>query len=151
MEIKNILFPTDFSKYSRKAREYALYLSKKLDAKVYILHAIEPIQYEEYDEDVRRFYQMLEDEVRKRILEEKKYFEQQNVEVTASIVIGKRWKVINTYAKEKEMDLIIMGTHGFKTEEGDITIGTTSHKVMFTSPCPLLIVRDDGEILGYNT
>ncbi len=142
MKIERIMFPTDFSKYSAKAREHAVYLCDSLEASVYILHAIEAIDYEDYDEDIKRFYEGIESEVRKKILEERKYFEDKNIESFANIIIGKRWKVINTYAKEKDIDMIVMGTHGFKTEDGDITIGTTSHKVMFTSPCPLLIVRE---------
>lgn len=141
INISRILFPTDFSRYSEKARDHAVYLCESLGASVYILHAIEPIDYEDYDEDITRFYEGLESEIRKKIINERKYFEDRNVECYANIIIGKRWKVINTYAKEKEIDLIVLGTHGFKTEDGDITFGTTSHKVMFTSPCPLLIVR----------
>lgn len=142
MKIEKIMFPTDFSHYSAKAREYVIYLSRTLGASVYILHAIEPIDYEDYDEDITRFYEGLESEIRKKIDEERIYFQEQNIKTYANIVIGKRWKVINTYAKEKDIDLIVMGTHGFKTENGDITIGTTSHKVMFSASCPLLIVRE---------
>ena len=74
---------------------------------------------------------------------EKEVFERRGVGVHTDIVIGPRWKVINTYAREKEIDLIIMGTHGIRTETGDISVGTTSHKVMFSSPCPVLIVRHE--------
>ncbi|MGH7849556.1 MAG: universal stress protein, partial [Thermodesulfobacteriota bacterium] len=61
--------------------------------------------------------------------------------VYTDIVIGPRWRVINTYAGEKGIDLIIMGSHGLRAESGDVSVGTTSHKVMFSSPCPVLIVR----------
>ena len=49
--------------------------------------------------------------------------------------------MINNYALEKGIDLIIMGSHGIRTESGEVSVGTTSHKVMFSSPCPVLIVR----------
>jgi len=142
MKIDRIMFPTDFSKYSSKARDYVIYLCKTLGSSAYILHAIEPIDYEDYDEEISRFYEGLESDIRNKLLEEKKFFEKEKIKVFANIIIGKRWKVINTYAREKEVDLIVMGTHGSKTSEGDITIGTTSHKVMFSSPCPLLIIRE---------
>ncbi|MGH7890579.1 MAG: universal stress protein, partial [Thermodesulfobacteriota bacterium] len=41
--MQKILFPTDFSLHSAKAREYAIYLGEKLGATIYILHAIEPL------------------------------------------------------------------------------------------------------------
>lgn len=142
MKIEKILFPTDFSRYSQKARDYAVYLGGSLGASVHILHAIEPIDYEDYDEEVAKFYQLLEDEIKEKLSEEVMYFENEKIKVHSSMVIGKRWKTINTYAKEKDIDLIVMGSHGIKREDGDISVGTTSHKVMFSSPCPVLIVRE---------
>ena len=62
-------------------------------------------------------------------------------DVNTKVVIGPRWRTINTFAREYETDLIIMGPHGIRNLEGEISVGTTSHKVMFPSPCPLLIVR----------
>jgi nucleotide-binding universal stress UspA family protein len=79
----------------------------------------------------------------KKIEEEKSTFEKKGLRVEKLIVIGPRWRVINTFAREKNIDLIIMGSHGLKTETGQLAIGTTSHKVVFSSPCPVLIVRYD--------
>lgn len=140
--IKKIVFPTDFSKYSLKAREYVVELAKSLNSKVYILHAIEPIQYEEDDEEIKQFYINIEIEVDKKIEQEKNFFIERDIDAYTDTVVGSSWKVINTYAKEKEIDLIVMGSHGFKSENDEIVIGTTSHKVVLTSPCPVLIVRN---------
>jgi nucleotide-binding universal stress UspA family protein len=141
MDIERILFPTDFSVYSEKAREYALYLGERLRASIYILHAIEPLDYTEVDLEVKRFYKDLELQMEKKIEKEKEIFEKRGLSVESNIVIGQRWRVINTFAKEKNIDLIIMGSHGLQTESGKLAIGTTSHKVVFSSPCPVLIVR----------
>jgi len=140
--IKKIVFPTDFSKYSIKAREYVIELAKTLNSKVYIVHAIEPIQYEEDDEEIKQFYRNIKLVVDKKIEKEKNYFLERDINAYTDTVIGSAWKAINTYAKEKEIDLIIMGSHGFKTEKDEIVIGTTSHKVVLTSPCPVLIVKN---------
>ncbi|HXG31633.1 MAG TPA: universal stress protein [Thermodesulfobacteriota bacterium] len=141
MDIERILFPTDFSVYSEKAREYALYLGERLRASIYVLHAIEPLDYTEVDLEVKRFYKDLELQMEKKIEKEKEIFEKRGLSVESNIVIGQRWRVINTFAKEKNIDLIIMGSHGLQTESGKLAIGTTSHKVVFSSPCPVLIVR----------
>ena|ERR1700758_1257251 len=146
MSIKRILFPTDFSLYSEKAREYTLNLGEKLNAGIYILHAIEPLDYPEIDEEIKKFYRELEVQMEKKLEEEKRFFEKKGLRAETNIVIGPRWRVINTFAKEKNIDLIIMGSHGLKTETGQIAIGTTSHKVIFSSPCPVLVVRyEDGK------
>lgn len=44
-KLKNILVPIDFSKISEKALEYAVPLAKQFDAKITLLHAIEPAPY----------------------------------------------------------------------------------------------------------
>ncbi len=140
--IKKIAFPTDFSKYSLKAREYVIELAKSLNSKVYIIHAIEPIQYEEDDEEIKQFYRNIELVVDDKIGREKNFFLEKDINAYTYTVIGSSWKVINTYAKENEIDLIVMGSHGLKTDNDEIVIGTTSHKVVLTSPCPVLIVRN---------
>jgi nucleotide-binding universal stress UspA family protein len=148
MNIQKILFPTDFSLHSVKAREYAIYLGEKLGASISILHAIEPLDYTDIDAEVKQFYKEIEAQMEKKIEEEKSIFEKRGLRVEKIIVIGPRWRVINTFAKEKNIDLIIMGSHGLKTETGQLSIGTTSHKVVFSSPCPVLIVRYDEWIKG---
>ncbi|NIP31002.1 MAG: universal stress protein [Candidatus Dadabacteria bacterium] len=141
--INRIVFPTDFSIYSANAREYVMELAKSLGSKVYIIHAIEPIKYEEDDEEIQEFYKKIELEIENKIENEKEYFIENDITVYTDTIIGPSWKVINTYAKEKDIDLIVMGSHGYKTERDEIVIGTTSHKVVLTSPCPVLIVRNE--------
>ena len=145
MKIESILFPTDFSLKSSAAREHTLYLAEALGSRVHILHAIEPLEYETMDEEISDFYRNLEKLLEEKMADEKGVFEKRDLDVQTDIIIGQRWRVINNYAREKEIDMIVMGSHGFKTESGEVSIGTTSHKVMFTSPCPVLIVRHESE------
>ena len=145
MAIKRILFPTDFSKYSEKAREYVLYLAGQLKSEVYILHAIVPLEYDEkeVDEEIDDFYKELKTVLEEKMAKEKLHFDSIGIVVHTKLKIGPRLKVINNFAKEHNIDLIIIGSHGIKNDEGDISLGTTSHKVMLTSPCPILVVRRD--------
>lgn len=145
MKIEKILFPTDFSLKSLKAREYAIYLAGMLDATVFILHAIEPFEYDELDDEIKGFYKDLEIQLKEKMEKEKDVFTSSGIGVHDDIVIGPRWRVVNTYASEHAIDLIVMGSHGVKTETGELSVGTTSHKVMFTSPCPVLLVRHGKE------
>ena len=141
MKIAKILFPTDFAPRSKNAREHALYLARSLGASVYLLHAIEPLKYDEVDDEIKEFYKTLEAQMGEKMAAEKDNFDKSGLSVHTDIVIGPRWRVINTYAEEKGIDLIIMGSHGIRAESGGVSVGTTSHKVMFSSPCPVLIVR----------
>jgi nucleotide-binding universal stress UspA family protein len=137
LKIEKILFPTDFAPRSKNAREHALYLARALGASVYLLHAIEPLKYDEVDDEIKEFYKTLEAQMGEKMAAEKKIFDKSGLSVYTDIVIGPRWRVINTYAGEKEIDLIIMGSHGLRAESGEVSVGTTSHKVMFRPmPCP---------------
>lgn len=141
MKIRNILFPTDFSEKSKKAREHAVYLGETLGADVHLLHAIEPLDYEEIDEEIMEFYKSIEDQIVVSIKNEAEIFSDKDIPVHTEIIIGRRHQVINNYALEHDIDLIVLGSHGVRTDTGELSVGTTSHKVMFTSPCPVLIVR----------
>ena len=144
MKIEKILFPTDFSLKSVKAREHAIYFAGLVDAPVFILHAIEPFDYDEMDDEIMGFYRELEMQLKDKMDKEKEIFKSSGISIHDDIVIGRRWRVINTYASEHGIDLIVMGSHGVTTETGELSVGTTSHRVMFTSPCPILLVRHEG-------
>ncbi len=145
MQIERILFPTDFSAKIINAREYVLYLSESLKADVYLLHAIEPLDYNEIDDEIKDFYNTLESQLNVKMETETDIFIKRGVSVHSDILIGQRWKTIDAYAKQKKIDLIVMGSHGILSESGQPSVGTTSHKVMLTSPCPVLMVRHEGD------
>ena len=141
MKIKSILFPTDFSEKSVKAREHVLYLGDALGSDIHILHAIEPLDYEEMDEEIMEFYRSIEVRMEDNMAKEARIFSDSDIKIHSEIIIGQRYQVINNYALEHDIDLIVMGSHGLRSDTGDMSVGTTSHKVVFTSPCPVLIVR----------
>ncbi|MDA2920414.1 universal stress protein [Desulfobacterota bacterium AH_259_B03_O07] len=143
MNVDRILFPTDFSACSENARDYTIYLAERLNAKIYILHAIEPLEYLEVDEEVKKFFDEIELQMENKIEKEKEIFVKKGINIETEMVVGPRWRVINTFAKEKNIDLIVMGSHGLRTETDQLALGTTSHKVIFTSPCPVLLVRHE--------
>ena len=147
MKIERILYPTDFSAKTESAREHAIYMAQSLNSSLDLLHAIEPLDYDEMDEEIIDFYKGLENQLEEKMEAEKEIFQKADLKIRAEIIIGPRWKVINNYAKENNIDLIIMGSHGVRNEAGDISIGTTSHKVMFSSPCPVLIVRHEVSLI----
>ena len=55
---------------------------------------------------------------------------------------GKEVQQILQYVKEKQIDLIVMGTHGASGLEHAL-LGSVAERVVRRAPCPVLTVRPD--------
>ena len=148
VRIKHILFATDFSVYSERARDYALAVAKKFRGRIYVLHAIEVVHYMHEDPELREWLRSLERSLEDRLSKELAYFRDFGIEAEGELIIGSPWRVIVTFAEEKQIDLIVMGTHGVRTLEGKVLLGTTSHKVALAAPVPVMLVRPYEESLS---
>jgi nucleotide-binding universal stress UspA family protein len=150
MEIQKILFATDFSENSRWALKYALSFAQKYAAKLYILHVIHqpsyPLgMYAEISFDAMdKFYRNLSGITEKEMRElcEKELFGFRNYE--AMILSGTPFLEILRTAREKEVDLIVVGTHG-RTGLDHVLFGSTAEKVVRRASCPVVSVRLPGK------
>jgi nucleotide-binding universal stress UspA family protein len=57
-----------------------------------------------------------------------------------AIVHGTPFRVITETAKERQVDLIIMGTQG-RTGLSHLLLGSVAERVVRLAPCPVLVVR----------
>ena len=62
------------------------------------------------------------------------------IRVTGCVVLGTPFVKIITVAREEDVDLIVMGTHGL-TGLTHIPIGSVAEKVVRKAPCPVLTVK----------
>jgi nucleotide-binding universal stress UspA family protein len=144
MEIKNILFPTDFSEGSAQALQYAVDMSKRYGAKLYVVHVIYDIA------KATGWYvpHVSMDEMYKDIQEgAKKELERFGVEELAGVknverrvITGVPHEEIINFVGANKIDLVIMGTHGRKGID-KILFGSTAAQVVRHAPCPVLTVR----------
>lgn len=151
LEVKKILIPVDFSDTSRKAFYIGLKMAKMFDADTYVLHVNEPLN--TFDsgfeavEDTAGKVQRLEDGVKRRINE---LFEKGGIDqvdrrrVFTEIQGGKPHVVIVQFAKDKGIDLIVMGTHGHTGLKAAL-IGSQSERVVRRAPCHVFVVKAEDE------
>lgn len=150
--IKTILVPIDFSESSYKAILYGLSFAKEYQAKAILLSVIDDRIFEEsllltdfmslkYDEyDIREGRkQMVKKKIEPIISEMRRKFVE--VEVEGDIRFGIVYKEIIKCAQEKEVDLIVMGSHGTSGIKHSL-IGGTTEKVIRKAPCPVFTVKD---------
>lgn len=149
INLKKILFPTDFSETSNQAMKYAIEFAKAFDAHLDIVHVL-------FDEtQVVAFYlpqvtfQNMDLELEKAAEEQlskfiDEYPEIKNVKYSTKLIKGTPFLEIINVAKEYKSDMIIIGTHGRSGLE-HVLFGSTAEKVVRKSPCPVFTVRMEGQ------
>jgi nucleotide-binding universal stress UspA family protein len=147
IQIKKILYPTDFSEPSKVALEYAAELAKQFGAELEILHVM-------FDEtQVVSFYlpqvtmQSLSTDIEtgsSKQLDEfiKNQTVLQGINYKTKLIKGTPFIEINKYAKETGADMIVIGTHG-RTGLDHVLFGSTAEKVVRKAPCPVFTVRPE--------
>ena len=139
MPAKKILFPTDFSTLSDAALKHATTLAKDTGATLVIVHVEEPpaaygggeMYYGLPDPDVADLQKMLE---AVKPTDPSVTFEHR-------LVTGQPAREIVELAKEKGVDLIVMGTHG-RTGLGRILMGSVAEAVVRHAPCPVFTFKE---------
>ena len=135
--IKNILFATDFTAITARAKDYAANVAKAMGAKMTLIHAIEPI--DDATDEVQGFLESRRASAENKASALAKELAEQGIECDIKVEIGKRWQVVVTTATEGKYDLVVLGSH--KIRDGEkVYLGSTTHKVFFGSDVPLLVV-----------
>lgn len=137
-KVKNILCPVDFSEHSRKALTIAAQFSRLIDSRLYILHVLPGHLLKEKGEKGLRAIDEMTIEVRNNL---KSLIEELSIpSFEDHVVVGKPYREIISIARERDIDLIIMGARGLGLIKG-IILGSVTEAVLRSSPCPVLIIH----------
>jgi nucleotide-binding universal stress UspA family protein len=145
MNVKRILFPTDFSECAEQALDHALLLAEDFDAELHMLHAVVLHQADPANPDLQ-FTPDLElldrlEKVAKTRLAELAEGRARQVRVRQVERRGFSAPVaILEYADEIAADLIVMGTHGHRGA-ARFFLGSVAEQVVRHAPCPVLTLR----------
>ena len=138
---KKILVPVDFSKTSKQALQYALRFAEKLGCEIVLLHVVEPesvIAGAPTAVDV--FAQPEEDMIaaKAELQTLAASYRNRPKSITSKVRTGCAPNEISKVAKDLDVDLIIIATHGY-TSWRHFCIGSTAERVVHTAPCPVLV------------
>lgn len=152
--INKILVPIDFSDYSKNALRYAAQFAIQFKAKIYLIYVVEPMIYPADFSMGQVSLPSADIDIQKRGEEElynlAKSFIDPAVQTEVIIKTGKPFVEINDTATEKDIDLIIMATHGHTGVE-HLLFGSTAEKVVRKAPCPVLTLREPIKGFQYKT
>ncbi|RME37453.1 MAG: universal stress protein [Planctomycetota bacterium] len=146
---ERILFPTDFSDLAQEALPYALELTRAFDAEFHCLHVVD---------DAYQYWsamgpesvpvgpppENLLDIARERL----ERFREEHLSGLAKparvhVRLGRPFAEIIGCAREEEISLIVMGTHG-RGAIAHMLLGSTTEKVVRKAPCAVMTVRAAG-------
>jgi universal stress protein A len=146
MEIRGILAPTDFSDFSKQALQEALELAQTFDAKLLLLHVVEPPPYPVEGLGLSPSsleVNLLDDLERMANIELAGVLpeaQRTGVEVGRHVVVGTPYRKIVEVAEAERVDLIVMATHG-RTGLSHLVMGSVAERIVRTAPCPVLTIR----------
>ena len=144
MEIKRILYPTDFSEGSLVAVPLLADLVRKYEAKLYILHVVYDIAktsgwyvpHVSMDDLYKDMEAAAKQELDRCCVEELRGYK----DIEKVVAKGIPDDEILRFAAENKIDLIVMGTHGRKGIDR-VLFGSTASRVVKNAACPVLTVR----------
>ena len=140
--IKKIMAPIDFSASSMEGMRKAMELARSVDAEVHIVHVIAPhfsLVENVLNAEQARESLMLE-EAEEELARIKKDDLGNSKKVVTNAVIGPPVQRLCEYAKQQNIDLIVMSTHG-RTGADFIMIGSVTEKLVRNAPCSVLVFR----------
>lgn len=143
--INKVLVPIDFSDYSKSALKYAVNFARSFSAEIILIYVVEPIIYPPDFSMGQIAMPSINTDWDKRAREEldklAKIEITNSIKVKTTIKTGKPFVEIIETAKEEDVDLIIIATHGHSGVE-HILFGSTAEKVVRKAPCPVLTLRE---------
>lgn len=135
VELKNILFATDFGHGAEKAAAYAFSLAQEHGARLTMLHVIqEATAFTE--ESVRRQREFNVENLQRLVPEGAENWCQPVFRAT----FGEAVEEITTMARETNADLIVMGAKSRNSLAGHVP-ATIAYSVVSKASCPVLTVR----------
>ncbi len=144
---KRILWPTDFSPLSLHGARYARGLRDVFKSELHVIHVLPPPLTPDLavalppEVPVAYSDQELVQACRDQLAALVPAQFGSAAGVVSAVLFGNPWWTICEYAREAEVDLLIVGTHG-RTGLRHIVIGSTAERIVQHAPCPVLVVKN---------
>ncbi len=148
-----IVVATDFSANASAAVRRAAHLAQQKKKELYLLHVVSPLEI--YPELMVAFDTHLKDYERLKrangleALDQlaSKIQEDFAIKISTKVCVGRAHTEIAKFAQDQSVDLVVVGFRG-ETNLIDTMIGSTALKLIMTTPCAVLIVKNT-EITSY--
>lgn len=137
--LKRLLVPVDFSDCSTHALRFARDLAAPFQAELLLLYVVEPAVYPAELGVVVNIEQDLAERGAQQLTELAQR-ELPGVQYKTLVENGIAEGEITRVAETEQVDMIVMGTHGYGGIK-HLLLGSTTERVIRSAPCPVLTVR----------
>ncbi len=151
-ECKRVLASIDFSETSLKAARQSAYIAQKNNAILHLLHIVDK-HYESFsiiDPLIfnKSFYDKFIEKSTDKISQlAEEYKKEYDIKVYTHVVVGSISEEVLEVSKSLHVDLIVMGTHGYKPLES-LIIGSNAYRVLSKSKKPVLVLSEESQKSG---
>jgi nucleotide-binding universal stress UspA family protein len=144
-KVNKILYPTDFSEASLEALKYAVSFARSCQAKLILMHVVNEKIFSEGLSLARisapeSLGQELAAEASRQLRMIIPADQRQGLDIEMVILNGNPSVEVIRYAKDNQIDMIVIGTAGRSGVE-HMMFGSTAEKVVRAAPCPVLSVK----------
>lgn len=139
LQLKNILYATDFRRDSEVALPYALSIARKHSSKIYAVHVVDvsPFAIPGPTGAMRAVEAQAIREAKEAAAALSSVFERFPHEML--IRKGDVWKEMSHVVDDKQIDLIVLGTHG-RAGVSKFIMGSVAENIFRHAPCPVLTI-----------
>jgi nucleotide-binding universal stress UspA family protein len=143
--LKTVLVATDFSETSDVALRYGKALAQAFGASLHIVHVVQepfaqPWAVEAYGFSLATLQEEWVREAKARMEQTLTPDERTSFRAELVTLLGHPVVEILKYASERNMDLVVIGTHG-RGPLGHMVMGSVAERVVRKAPCPVLTVH----------
>ena len=148
--MKKILVPCDFSDPAVQAFKMAVEIANQSNGEVIILNVVElPVMNESVLMPTlsfeAAFIKDMKAHAEKNFTKMKEKWAKDGPKVTSIVEFGSTTSTIRDFAKDKKIDLIVMGTHGASGVK-EFFIGSNTEKIVRTSTVPVITIKKQTKI-----
>ena len=140
--MKRILVPIDFSEHSENALEVAATLAKRFNAQLFLFHMIgvseSVLSKSELEEQEEADYYLQLAKKKLSSFLDKPYLK--DLTVNSIIQNLRDFSEVEKVAREKQVELIVMGSHGASRLKS-FFVGSNTEKVVRSSNVPVLVIK----------
>jgi nucleotide-binding universal stress UspA family protein len=143
LKIERILCPVDFSEFSVTAYDYAQSLAQHYGSKLFLEHVVLPLASAYPYASPESFNQIqwdLRGEAEKQLQKFAKSHARNGTEPERVVHEGLPIDSILSFVTQNSVDLIVMGTHGYRGLDR-LAMGSVTEKILRKARCLVLVVR----------